>query len=459
MEMKKENNIVTVYPREYEGAIRNPLMGMRPYIWSDTSEALNPKPGPGEHEYSALRRHYIKWSDIEDNEHDDVDKIIKYCNKAWEGVEQFNIKVIPRVYLQWGTESQRHWPSDLNSGDWESEAFKKRLQRMIGKLGQAWDGDARVAYVEMGIYGKWGEHHSPEIPADIMSLMGDGFKESFHQKLVMRRKAWDFENYSYGIYWDSFAHLDEIHHAEGILKLGEFWKKEVVGGECAYDWGNWRIQPGLNATESLRVTKHRDYICHMIRKLHANHLGWIDEYDKMDEKACEGAALIQKALGYRFVIKEASYPARINMGQTFCVSFQVKNTASSPFYYNWPVELSLLNPFNRQVIWKCRFESLDIRRWLPGDRWNSDEGRYDVEAEVNTVIGEFVLPSEIPSGEYILALALIDPSGDLPSARFAIENYYNGGRHPIGKVGIGIDIENYAVKAFDDIQGDWILRY
>lgn len=459
MQVKKDGNFIIVKPCEYEGAIRNPLKGLRPYLWTDTSEAGNPKPGPLGHEYGALRRHYIKWSDIEDHKGDGADRIADYCNRAWEGIERHNIKIIPRVYLQWGGESQRHWPSDLVPGDWEGSRFKERLKRLVIKLGEAWDKDPRVAYIEMGIYGKWGEHHSPEIPPDIMALMGDSFRANFREKLVMRRKAWDFCNYSFGIYWDSFAHMDELHHAEGILKLGDFWKREAVGGECAYDWGNWRIQPGDNAADSLTDPVHRDYIYNMIRTLHANHLGWIDEYARTDKKAAEGAAIIQKALGYRFVIREVKYPARIEKGDAFNVSFKVRNTGSSPFYYHWPVEMSLLDPATGKILWKERFKNVDAREWLPGDGWNADAMRYDIGASVYTVENIFVLPSYLNTGEYVLMLSMLDPSGGLPSVRFAIRNYYNGGRHPIGRIGVGTDVEDPEPYDFDDMQSDWSVHY
>jgi len=66
---------------------------------------------------------------------------------------------------------------------------------------------------------------------------------------------------------------------------------------------------------------------------------------------------------------------------------------------------------------------------------------------------------ELPSGEYILAFAILDPAGNRPCARFAIKNYYNGGRHPIGKVGVNQKIDSFAVTEFDDIQSDKSLYY
>ncbi len=46
-----------------------------------------------------------------------------------------------------------------------------------------------------------------------------------------------------------------------------------------------------------------------------------------------------------------------------------------------------------------------------------------------------------------------------PSARFAIKNYFNGGRHPIGKVGINQNIDSFTVSEINDIKSDRSLSY
>ena len=61
-------------------------------------------------------------------------------------------------------------------------------------------------------------------------------------------------------------------------------------------------------------------------------------------------------------------------------------------------------------------------------------------------------------GQYIVALALLDRQGGMmPSARFAIENYFRGGWHPLGFIGVGEAPKEAALKnmkfdspAFDD---------
>ena len=95
---------------------------------------------------------------------------------------------------------------------------------------------------------------------------------------------------------------------------------------------------------------------------------------------------------------------------------------------------------------------------MPWDQWDDATDSYAIPAETYTVNQTFLL-SGISSGEYILALAILDPAENRPCVRFAINNYYNGGRHPIGKVGINHTIDSFSISGFDDIQSDTSLSY
>ena len=455
---------ITVELQEYQGAINNPLKGIRPYLWSDESNATNPKPGPFAHEYGALRRQYIKWNVIEACESDGADKIIDYCNRVWQNVEKHNVKIIPRVYLVWSasevaTPLHTFWPEDMVPFDWTSEKFLDRMVKMIGKLGQAWDNDPRVAYVETGIYGAWGEQHNPFFTPEIRDIFMKAFKDSFKHKICMVRKGPDCKGRGFGIYWDSFAHWDEKQHALGILANGDDWKDYAIGGECAYDWGNWKIQAGTTPDDSLTDFYHLHYILGRVRALHANHLGWIDQYDQTSEASRKGAAELQKALGYRLVLKNATFPARVEPGEAFYVDFTVLNTGSSPLYYHWPVALSLLDPETRQPVYQEKFAGIDSSSWLPGENWCFITDSYLIPARENLVHGRFVLPESVPAGEYIFALSLLDPCCELPCARFAVQNYWNGGQHPIGKTGVATDVADHTVGGFDDVAADKSLYY
>jgi hypothetical protein len=170
---------------------------------------------------------------------------------------------------------------------------------------------------------------------------------------------------------------------------------------------------------------------------------------------------VQKAFGYRFVIDEVRYDAVVLPGQAFTVAFRIRNRGSAPFYYNWPVEVSLLDPKSREVVWKSAFGDVDIRAWLPGDQWNKQSRMYEKEPKTYEVGGSFTVPRDVPRGDYILALAILDPAGMQPAVRFAIENYFIGGRHPIGLIGVGkapLSVE-LAPASFDDPAKDRTLHY
>lgn len=460
-QLLSREDLITIYPEEYDRALKNPLKGFRPSTIHTGSgnRQRNFDPSTYNHEYGLLIKNYFKWNLLENEASDGADKIIEVCDREWRGIEKKNIKIIPRVYIIWPGQ-EGGWPADMTPGDFTSDQFRDRVLALIKKLGEAWDNDSRVAFIEMGIIGEWGEMEWPDTRNEIKEAMAAQFHESFHNKLVMIRwpNTYDDHIYNFGYYWDSFAHHDQDYCGFHINKTAPKWKTAVIGGETAYNWGNVQIQPGRNPDESLTEAVHRNYIAGKIRKLHANHLGWIADYDQSKEKVRAGAEIIQKVLGYRFVISEVSYPRKIDENTPFIVSFNVKNSGSSPFYYNWPVEVSLLDLETKQPVWKKTCSNLDIRNWMPGDQWDDATGSYKIPAEEYSVTQTFHVP-DIPSGEYILALAILDPAGNRPCVRFAIENYFLGGRHPIGKIGVNYTPESFVVSGFDDIKSDNTLSY
>ncbi|HKJ80154.1 MAG TPA: DUF4832 domain-containing protein, partial [Prolixibacteraceae bacterium] len=430
----KENTII-VKPAEYDQALRNPLKGFT------TRGIYN-------HPWATTAQTYIRWNDIESHESDGIDKIKSFCDSIWSGVEQNNIKVIPRVYLHWSG-NRKFWPADMQKDDYTSEQFQKRVVRLIKRLGECWDNDPRVAFIEMGIFGKWGEQHSPLPSPEMEKLVGDAFAEAFKNKKVSVRRNWEkFTDHPFGEYWDSWAHYDQMWpHGNSIKQLNDKGRYllNYIGGEVAYDWGNGDIQPGPSPTASVADEQHRIFVINSIRWLHCTQLRWIDDYDQNNEAAVKGAEEIQKAFGYRFVLDEV----RFSLTETLNVEFDVTNTGSAPFYYNWPVEIALLDTNNHEPVWKSTFDNADIRNWFPGESWTdpdwtevggwsefvpdtnwvkSGKTSWEKPPKKNTVEGSFKV--DVPNGNYILSLAIFDPAGNVPSLRFATSNYLKGGRHP-----------------------------
>ncbi len=429
---------------ESSEAFRNPMKGFRPsrYI-TQTSFPAN--------EFATIYKDYMPYSSMESTASDSVQKIKDYCNTRWAGIESQNIKVIPRVVILYPGTGE-YWgdiPHDGTPNQWNTDALKSRLVAFINKLGQAWDNDPRVAAVELGLWGKWGEHNiypdqingSDRIPAGFQTALGDAAAAAFHNKIVMVRYPETFTSYNVGYIWDSFALPDDVAWANAMSSRNT-WQTKMLSGEVAYDWGN-QSQLGGSPDGTLGSTSNTDYVISYIQSLHVSSLGWIAEYTASNSAVEANATRMQKAFGYRYVITDATIPTTVNAGSTLSFSFTVANRGSAPFYYQWPIEVSLLDS-NKAVAWSTTL-STDIRTWMPGNS-------YPVSASVT-------VPSSVATGTYTLALTVLDPAGNKPALRFANTNYYNGGRTPLAKVGVGQAAANQNLGTFDGLKADSSLSY
>ncbi|MFD0670969.1 fibronectin type III domain-containing protein [Cohnella sp. GCM10027633] len=451
---------LTVNLSETSEAFKNPNMGFRPSVYIGSNNFPDK-------EYTSIYKHYIPYTSLENLASDSVQKIKDWSNTAWAGLENRNLKVVPRVVIVYPNVGE-YWPDGIPHGDpatqWTSETYKNRMVAFINKLGQAWNNDPRVAAIEFGLFGNWGEQHiwpakfadgTDRIPLSFQQALGDAYVSAFPNKKVMVRYPDTFVNYPFGIQWDSFALPDDASGGNGEIAR-DTWRTQINSGEVAYDWGD-QSNLGGSPDGTLGNVNNTNYVIDWIMKTHTSSLGWIAEYNAGNSASAAGATSMQKVLGYRYVINQASYSGNVSQGGTMNVSFNVVNKGSSPFYYNWPVEASLLRA-DKTVAWKGLFNA-DIRQWLPGTDWNAGTRTYNNAPATNTVNGSFTIPSGLANGTYTLALAILDPSGWKPSVRFANANYYAGGRTPIGKVGIGGDPSDQNLGSFSSLKSDNTLTY
>jgi len=458
---------VTVAPAEFRGAINNPLKGFRAYKQDG---------------FGLVVRTYIKWRDIEVCADDTVERIIAHTTKITETngrrFEDLNVKLVPRVFLDWnGSFGRQHWPADLHTFDYDSPAFQERLKALVAKLGQAWDNDPRIFAVQMGLIGYWGEHHNPAPTAAQRRLLAEAFQKAFKNKPVLvRHNDAEFMQAGFGIYYDTFANLsreppdgpEDQFPWQATHVYRDIWKHAPIEGEVEYNWQKQResAKPaetfGRTPNETMTVPAYRRFMIDKIRRYQTSYLGWIASYSDSNREVLAGAAELQKAFGYRFVLESASYPLVVPPGKEMTVKLTVRNTGSAPFYLDWPVAVALLDPATKRPVWSAPLSGVDIRKWLPGEDWDSAAFAYRRPAVPHHDEGLATLPADIKPGQYIVALALLDRQGGMmPSARFAIENYFRGGWHPLGFIGIGEAPKEAALKnvKFDSPAFDNSLHY
>jgi hypothetical protein len=252
-------------------------------------------------------------------------------------------------------------------------------------------------------------------------------------------------------------------------------------GEVAYDYGD-KDFVGRTPNESM-LGKSPFYLINAARWCHMSGLCWVGDYGPYQQRASQdkppqfgmgwewkflinpeqqeeilkGAELVQKNLGYRFVMLKAEFPASVKPGEEWTMEFQVRNDGSAPFYYDWKVQAALLGPDNKPV-WTGVFSQTDIRKWQPGhglegavypfpESWGEAVQPYVNPPNAVTEVGSFQMPADIAPGVYTLAISILDPGGNVPSMRFANWNYFEGGHHPLGRVSVGVPIGNPGLGA------------
>jgi hypothetical protein len=439
--------VVTVALSETMEAFRNPIEGFRPsrYI----GDAAFP-----DHEYASTYKHYVPYAALESSAADTAQRIKDWSDANWAGLRAHNLKVIPRVVIVYPGTGE-YWgdlPHDGTPSQWATSTLTARLVAFVAKLGVAWDDDPRVAAVEMGLWGNWGEHNiypdqvdgSDRIPVETQKALGDAFVAAFKSKKVMVRYPDTFTDYqTFGFYWDSFALPDDDNAGGGVgILTRDVWRAQMVSGEVAYDWGDQSMLGG-SPNGTLSSVANTDYVLGYIARLHASSLGWIAEYTPDGAAISANAARVQKSLGYRYVITKATFGATIAVGGRLDVALTVANVGSAAFYYRWPVEVSLLDDA-RKVAWRATVGTADVTQWQPG-------GTYELTA---------TFAPSVVAGTYTLAVAVLDPAANAPALRFANSNYYRGGRTPLGRVGVGLGpAPAQDLGAFDALKPDDTLSY
>ena len=467
--------MVTVNPVEASGPLTNPLMGFRPGLGNYS-----------QYPYPTLIHVYIPWKTIENQESDSVQKIRDYCNAQWANLPSNNVKVIPRVYIDWDSNTGNEaWPSDLTTGDWSSQQFKDRVVRLVGRLGEVWNDDPRVAWVQTGIIGHWGEQESPVgIGQDGWGQrLGDAFTAAFPNKKFIVRNMGSWPAYDVGVYWDSFGHPGQRPWAWTDIinfnKQGRYLT-EVVEGEVAYNWGiggefkdlyggvwdpnansgngDWASSPDI----TLGNAQYTDNMIDVIRELHGSALGWIASYNPNDAIVRAQAARMQKEFGYRFHVNEFSCSARADPGANLDFQFKVENKGSAPFYENWPLAVVLVDKNTRQLLWKATIPNVDIRKWHPGADYSKTTRTYQTPAQEHLISASIPLPANLPVGEHLIGLTILEPLSRTPGLFFAIPNFFKQSQtQPLCKIGIGMNATGHILDGivFDDLVGDDARSY
>ncbi len=294
--------------------------------------------------------------------------------------------------------------------DYEDRQLRAALQNFISALGARYDGDPRIGFISVGLLGPWGEWElwarpgtfaSPEVQAEVLTAYTKAFRRT---KLVVRTPSTANAVSPIGYHEDAFAlHTLGITPRKFTAMLTsagpaavEKWRTEPIGGRINPDvdcflWQDPpRERPGQELDQCIAVT----------------HVSWMrsGQVFQSNQSSTKARALgAAQRMGYELHVSHTTLELSAT---TLSMELTVTNRGVAPFYYDWPVELGLVNQ-----------AGILEARWTVPD-WQLSSIQPDAPAGIWRTMRA---TSDLVGGEYRVVMCVANPLPNGKPLRFANE--------------------------------------
>ena len=262
------------------------------------------------------------------------------------------------------------------SPDYSNPMLQEAILSLIQKLGERYNGDKRIAFIQAGLLGFWGEWHtwphsewfaSEPFQQEVIDTYLGSFSNTFVQ---LRYPTTETAQQNVGYHDDSFAYSTlgdvEWFFYPKLLQAGaeNKWVEVPFGGELRPE-----LQPNIFSSTYEQDVYAQDFI-QCMEQVHPTYMlnywafnGGGTGYQDEERIQAEQANLL---MGYRFEIQSATLTASQSRVDQIGGDIQitVAQTGIAPFYY----------PLHARLITKDREFSFpsttDLSSLLPGETTN-----------------------------------------------------------------------------------------
>ena len=363
----------------------------------------------------------------------------------YSGIPQFlldgGLKVRPYTFFG-------NTPGASVSPDYDDPKLVNALENFIKAFGKRYDGDPRIAFIEVGLIGFWGEWHTwpmdgftqetsllkaaPDpteenwMPSDATQLVIlKDYDAAFNKTRLLvrypmvkpgsqdaepgRRIPYLSTTLNIGYHDDSFAY--ETMYGKDWYFMGKMewrggsdkWMIEPIGGELRPE-----IQLGIWLDS--RRTDIEDFSA----AVDGTHASWLVAHSIFTSNTMKpGSDIYKRALagaqrlGYEFYVSSVSV-SDISVSDPFQINLHLQNTGVAPFYYNWGVQLGVLNKSNQMILtwdtpWRLdQVQPLAVDRSKPYTIWSFTQTTHGLQP-----------------GDYTLAMHVVNPLANGKVLKFA----------------------------------------
>ena len=352
-----------------------------------------------------------------------------------------NIYVPPDMepYGWWADTNGDNSP-DTYVPDWNHPYYLERATNLLNELGRRYNDDKRIAWIDIGLYGQYGEwtlssrvdyDDAPEgiepITQESKQILIDGHVRAFsRQQLVIFLLRSNFKAIKY-----AFA------HPQAERPIG--WRVDCLARPDFFDgWLNdpyqwdqlkdrWQVAPVVAEFCSRRIIfdlpdTDRDGLGQVIN-FHVSAVGNgnIQNWEDLSQKEKDRFVLIGKTAGYRFILSQLTLPSTVHAGGSFLCTSSWTNQGVAPAYEDWDAVLQLRNPQDGTVVWESIL-SLNLKNLMP-------EEMLHLEQMLN-------LSSVLAPGIYPVHVLIRDPQGYRSPLLLAIEGRQADDSFYLGRVAV-----------------------
>lgn len=302
--------------------------------------------------------------------------------------------------------------------DYADPLYLKEHGAFLKALGERYDGNPNLEFLDIGSYGVWGEWHTKH-PAPV----------------AVRQQIVDFYLHAFRTTPLVFMSDDEVvmryalAHGTGIRRdgVGSPWHEQNWIGSKKYAnvegmANTWEHAPivfewfGEYAYLQSRKWSFDAAVNFMLN----NHVTLInDNVGSVPPEAMPQLEKLARLAGARFVLRELAHERTVRPHSTLNLKMTWANVGVGNLYYPYVLRFFLLDAKGRLAF--SADAKTDPRHWLPGEH----------------VLAESLpIPPALEAGEYTLAVALVAPGGQRPPFRLAMDAPEREGRYEVGKVRI-----------------------
>lgn len=387
----------------------------------------------------------IRWKEIEPKE-GKFDFAALEENKNFAYWKEKGARIVLRMVCDYPVDEKENrtipdwlYKKIKGDGDWYDNSYGKGFspnyfnktfiqshKNLIKALGQRYNKDESVAYIQLGSIGHWGEWHVnhdegiKKLPqSNITDQYVKHYMEYFPDKVIMMRRPYSIaEKNKFGLFNDSFADKESTQdwlswiakgytseqNGEKFKGMPEYWKYAPSGGEIA----------AYTSIESY-LTKHFAETHEQMINSHTTFLGPnaptnIEAEGTLQQNIDKMTA----DMGYCFTVNR--YVEYSYLKDTLNLAITWDNIGIAPMYQNWPIEVTLVNEMGE--VCAADYPSTDITKWYPGEN--------KVKAALK--IGFNLMP-----GKYKICVAIIDPITEKPGVKLALKEEISDSTYVIGE--------------------------